>query len=142
MTESPELRSRIMRAVHSCNTSPELAVRRVLRGLGYSGYRLHRRDLPGNPDIAYIGIKKAIFVHGCFWHRHAGCRRTTTPKSRVDFWENKFKRNTDRDRQNRRLLKQSGWSVLVIWECELKNLHETMEKIIDFLENSEVSSVP
>lgn len=112
-------RSRIMRAVGQKHTAPEMAVRRILHALGYR-FRVQRRDLPGSPDIVLPKYKTAIFVHGCFWHRHPGCKKTTTPKTRVPFWTEKFERNVLRDRQKEAALREMGWQVLVVWECESK----------------------
>lgn len=107
-----------MARVGSKNTKPEMLVRRALHRLGFR-FRLHRRDLPGRPDIVLPKYKTAIFVHGCFWHRHAGCRRATTPKTREAFWRSKFEANISRDRNAVEALKQGGWNVLVLWECEI-----------------------
>lgn len=109
--------SRRMAAVRPLDTTPEKLVRRVLRELGYR-YRLHRYDLPGRPDIVLASRKKAIFVHGCFWHRHSGCQRTTIPRRNEHLWQEKFERTLERDQQKRRLLEEAGWQVLVVWECE------------------------
>lgn len=100
------------------NTKPEMLVRRALYRLGFR-FRLHRRDLPGRPDIVLPKYRTAIFVHGCFWHRHPGCRRATTPKTRVTFWRQKFEANIKRDRKATEALEQAGWNVLVLWECEI-----------------------
>ena len=114
-----------MRAVRSKDTAPELAVRRLAHALGYR-FRLHRRDLPGSPDLVFPGRRKVIFVHGCFWHRHGlggtgGCPRgRSTPATRRDFWEAKFARNVARDRRARRLLNADGWGVMVVWECRTR----------------------
>jgi DNA mismatch endonuclease (patch repair protein) len=102
------------------DTSPELEVRRMLREMGYPGYRLQWNKVPGHPDIAYPGRKLAIFVNGCFWHHHEGCRYATTPRTNGDFWEAKFARNQERDARVRRDLEEMGWTVVVIWECQLK----------------------
>jgi DNA mismatch endonuclease (patch repair protein) len=107
-----------MRRVRRAGTEPELAVRRVLSDLGLR-YTLRNRDLPGSPDIANRRKRFAIFVHGCFWHRHAGCRRTTTPKANRAFWEAKFEANIMRDRRAIRDLKRLGYRVVVIWECRV-----------------------
>lgn len=129
---SPE-RSALMSRVGQKNTKPELIVRRLLHGLGYR-YRLHRKDLPGTPDICFPSRKKVIFVHGCFWHRHEGCRRTTTPKTRTSFWKNKFRENIARDRLKVDALQKLGWSVLTVWECETENeKSELADRLIDFL---------
>lgn len=109
-------RSRQMGLVKSKNTRPEIVVRRAVCKLGYR-YKLHSRDVPGCPDIVFKRLRKAIFVHGCFWHRHKGCARTRTPKSRVAFWKRKFEENLARDRSTRARLSRAGWKVLVIWEC-------------------------
>ena len=115
-----EQRSRIMRAVPRANTTPEVAVRKALHSLGFR-FRLHRRDLPGTPDIVLPRHRLVIFVHGCFWHRHDDCRRTTNPKTRVEFWQNKFETNVARDRVVASSLESAGWRVLVVWECETKD---------------------
>ena len=106
----------MMAAVPQANTKPELIVRRMVHALGYR-FRLHRRDLPGRPDIVLPRLKKVIFVHGCFWHRH-GCRRTTTPESNMEFWQTKFADNKKRDRRVIRELRWLGWVALVVWECQ------------------------
>jgi len=129
---SSEKRTLIMAAIRSKDTLPELAVRRLVHGLGYR-YRLHAKDLPGCPDLVFSGRRKIIFVHGCFWHRHPRCRYSTTPKSHVDFWLAKFEKNVARDRRERRELKKMGWSVLVAWQCELKNLQRLSQRIKAFL---------
>lgn len=110
-------RSRIMGAVGRYDTPPEMLVRRFLHRAGYR-YRVHRKDLPGRPDIVLPRYRVAIFVHGCFWHRHTGCRRTTTPKTRREFWQAKFAANIARDRRSYTALEAIGWRVVVIWECE------------------------
>ena len=116
---SPAERSRVMRAVRSGDTTPELVVRRMVHALGYR-YRLHARDLPGRPDLVLPRLGKAIFVHGCFWHRHACDAGRSTPASRVEYWQAKFARNVERDRSNLRKLRRLGWSVLVVWECQTR----------------------
>ena len=112
-----EARSLLMARVRGKNTLPEMRVRRAAHALGY-GFRLHRRDLPGSPDIVFPGRRKVVFVHGCFWHRHPGCKKTTTPTTRRRHWTAKFDRNIERDREVERRLREGGWDVLVIWECE------------------------
>lgn len=109
-----------MRAVGQKHTKPEMTVRCTLHALGYR-FRVQRRDLPGSPDIVLPKYKTAIFVHGCFWHRHPGCKKATTPKSRVPFWTEKFERNVVRDQQKETALREMGWQVLVVWECETKD---------------------
>lgn len=125
-------RSAIMRAVKGRDTSPELAVRAILRRFA-PFYRLHRKDVPGNPDIAYIGRKQAIFVHGCFWHGHDCARGARMPKSNADYWRGKIARNVARDAAHREKLAAQGWHALVIWECELKDAAATEKKLRAFL---------
>lgn len=108
-----------MAAITGKNTQPELALRRFLHALGYR-FRLHRKDLPGKPDIVMPRLRTCIFVHGCFWHRHAGCRYATTPKTRSEFWAEKFLRNVERDLVNVRALEALGWKVMIVWECEIR----------------------
>ena len=114
-----EQRSRNMSAIKSKNTKPEIAVRKLLHSMGYR-FRLHRKDLPGSPDIILPKYKTVIFVHGCFWHRHENCKYATTPKTRKEFWENKFKANINRDNLNQANLLLRGWKIIIIWECQLK----------------------
>jgi DNA mismatch endonuclease (patch repair protein) len=114
------LRQRMMRSVRRANTRPEVTVRKSLFERGYR-YRLHVKGLPGTPDIVFPGRDIALFVHGCFWHRHAGCRYATTPKTRVDFWNNKFLANQRRDAESRAKLEEMGWHVIEIWECDVKS---------------------
>jgi DNA mismatch endonuclease, patch repair protein len=113
---SPQ-RSALMARVRGKDTAPELAVRKAAHALGCR-FRLHRRSLPGTPDLVFPGRRKVVFVHGCFWHRHENCRRCTTPKSRAEFWLEKFSTNKARDARNMRALVALGWEVLTIWECE------------------------
>ncbi|MGH9874814.1 MAG: very short patch repair endonuclease [Pyrinomonadaceae bacterium] len=125
-------RTEIMSRVRSCNTGPEIRVRQILHGLGYR-FRIHRKDLPGTPDIVLPGCKSVILVHGCFWHRHERCRDATTPKTRSGFWRKKFAENVARDRRNIASLRKLGWRFLVIWECDLRNEQDLTNKLIDFL---------
>lgn len=115
-----ERRSENMSRIKGRDTAPELAVRRLAHGLGLR-FRLHRKDLPGCPDLVFPKHRLAVFVHGCFWHRHDGCRYAYTPKSRVAFWTNKFAGNVARDQRNEEALRNLGWQVLVLWECETRN---------------------
>jgi DNA mismatch endonuclease (patch repair protein) len=115
---TPGLRSEIMSRVRSKDTRPEMIVRRMLHKAGYR-YRLHVADLPGKPDLVFVGRKKVIFIHGCFWHMHESCAMARIPKSRVEFWTTKLSANRDRDARNAAELRQAGWEVLTIWECEL-----------------------
>jgi DNA mismatch endonuclease (patch repair protein) len=117
---SPEKRSAVMRQVKGRDTTPELKVRRLLTGLGLR-YRLHRKDLPGAPDIALPGRRLAVFVHGCFWHGHDCARGARVPKQNRDYWTAKIGRNVARDERTRAELQEMGWTPLVIWECELKD---------------------
>ena len=119
-----------MSRVRGAGTKPEVIVRRLVHGMGYR-YRLHRRDLPGNPDLVFLGRRRVIFVHGCFWHRHPdpGCPLARLPKSRLDFWKPKLEGNRARDERNEAELKKRGWEVLVIWECQLKDRDEVAESV-------------
>lgn len=118
---TPIRRSANMRAIRSKHTKPELTVRKTLRAAGLTGYRLHRRDLPGRPDIAFVGRKKAIFVHGCFWHGHDCREGSRRPLSRQEYWLPKISANQARDSLHHRQLTAAGWKILVIWECETKD---------------------
>lgn len=109
-----------------------MAVRRLVHSLGYR-YRLHAKDLPGKPDLVFRARKKVIFVHGCFWHRHANCSLARLPKSRLEFWVPKLESNSARDKLNEQALNAAGWAVLVVWECELANLALLRRKIEGFL---------
>jgi DNA mismatch endonuclease (patch repair protein) len=115
-TVDKAVRKRMMSGIRNKNTKPELIVRKVLFALGYR-FRVHRRDLPGAPDIVLPGRNIAIFVHGCFWHQHAGCRFFKTPASNVDFWKQKLNKNVERDHRSVDQLRKLGWRVLVVWEC-------------------------
>jgi DNA mismatch endonuclease (patch repair protein) len=121
-----------MARVKSKGTKPEMTVREAARALGHH-YRLHRRDLPGSPDLVFPRLKKAIFVHGCFWHRHRGCRRTTAPKTRAQFWQMKFETNVARDQRNIDALRFACWKVLVVWECETTDMVSLRAKLQSFL---------
>lgn len=112
-------RSWNMARIRSENTKPEMAVRSLLHMMGHR-FRLHRKDLPGKPDIVLPRYKTVIFVHGCFWHRHKGCRRSTTPSSNRRYWLKKFERNKANDKSNRGELKKAGWRVIIVWECQAK----------------------
>jgi DNA mismatch endonuclease (patch repair protein) len=129
----PATRSRIMSAVHSKDTMPEVRVRKMLHSMGYR-YRLHVAKLPGKPDIVFPSRHKIVFVHGCFWHRHRSCRYATTPKTRPEYWEEKFSANVTRDRATVRKLKQMGWTIATVWQCQLKNPERLAERLHEFLE--------
>ena len=133
-TLSPKERSKRMGLVRSKGTGPELRVRRLVHSMGYR-YRLHAPELPGRPDLVFRSRRKAIFVHGCFWHRHRGCARTRLPKSpdRLPFWRDKFAENVARDRRNQRALRRAGWDVLVLWECETENVELLSACLASFL---------
>lgn len=118
-TISSERRSWNMSRIGGRNTKPELRLRSLLHRAGFR-FRLHAKDLPGRPDIVLPRYRTVIFVHGCFWHRHAGCRNATTPSTRMEFWQDKFDGNVNRDQRNRATLEAAGWKVLTVWECELK----------------------
>jgi DNA mismatch endonuclease (patch repair protein) len=121
-----------MRAVRGAHTTPELLVRRLVHSLGYR-YRLHSRNLPGCPDMLFPSLKKVIFVHGCFWHGHSCRAGLNRPRSNTTYWEAKLNRNMLRDRRNRARLRTLGWSVLVLWECELKRTERLTRKVTAFL---------
>ena len=117
-----------MSRIKSKDTAPELRVRSALHRAGYR-FRLHVKDLPGKPDIVLPKYKTVIFVHGCFWHRHKGCSDASKPSTNQEFWEEKFKRNVERDKREQAELKKLGWKVIVIWECEVEKISELEAKI-------------
>jgi len=133
-TLSTSERSERMARIHGRDTKPEMVVRRLLHGMGYR-YRLHRGDLPGKPDIVFGKRKKAIFIHGCFWHRHDDptCRLARLPKSRLEFWGPKLAANAERDKLKQDALKRLGWNVLVVWECELRQSEQLENKLRQFV---------
>ena len=116
---SPETRSRMMSGIQGKNTQPEMTVRRALHAAGFR-YRLHVRSLPGRPDLVLPRYSAVCLIHGCYWHRHPGCPNATTPATRTEFWQEKFRSNVERDGRQRRQLQNMGWRVAVIWECALK----------------------
>jgi DNA mismatch endonuclease (patch repair protein) len=129
---SPE-RSHLMAGIRGKNTKIEVNVRRIVHALGYR-FRLHRRDLPGTPDIAFPSRRKVIFVHGCFWHQHLGCRKANLPKTRANFWRTKLAENKARDKRSVAALRREGWGVLVVWECEItdtEHLRQTLRRFLD-----------
>jgi DNA mismatch endonuclease (patch repair protein) len=130
---SPAVRSKIMAAVKSKDTGPELAIRHALHRRGYR-YALNAADLPGKPDLVFRSRRKIVFVHGCFWHGHL-CRKGQPPKSRLNFWLAKIESNRARDRRAVRLLRQAGWAVMTVWQCQTGNLDKLVEKIALFLES-------
>jgi len=129
---TPEQRSHTMSRIRSKDTKPEMLVRRHLHALGFR-FRLHSTKLPGHPDIVLPKWHTVIFVNGCFWHRHEGCKATSTPKSNVEFWNAKFERNVARDRKEHAALEAAGWHVIVLWECEVK---EKLSTIVNRICNS------
>ena len=133
-TLTPAERSERMSRVRSRDTGPELRVRRLLFSMGYR-YRLHDRRLPGNPDIVFPGRRKIVFVHGCFWHRHANCPLARLPKSRKVFWRGKLEANRVRDGRVKSALRRAGWSVATVWECELANMERLAGRLRRFMES-------
>lgn len=125
-----------MRRVHSTDTAPELLVRRLTHSLGFR-YRLHRKDLPGKPDLVFPSRKKIIFVHGCFWHGHKCKRGDRVPKQNREYWIKKIQTNVARDEKNFKTLKALGWSVLAIWECETRDQNDLKKRIVRFLNESD-----
>lgn len=119
-----------MAAIRGKNTVPEMSVRRFLHAHGYR-FRIHRKDLPGKPDIVMPKLRTCIFVHGCFWHRHPGCRYAYIPKSRLDFWMPKFAKNVERDEAAQAALRALGWNVVIVWECETKKIDLLSHKIFE-----------
>lgn len=138
---TPEHRSANMRAIRSKNMKPEMLVRTIVYGMGFR-YRLHKKELPGKPDLSFPSKRKVIFVHGCFWHQHESrsgdaaafkCKIARVPKSNIDYWKPKLERNKSRDKKHIRELKASGWKVLLVWECETKNSVVLEKKLRSFL---------
>ena len=138
-TMTPEQRHRCMAAIKGKDTKPEMLVRRYLHSLGYR-YGLHNKKLPGSPDLVLRKFKTVIFIHGCFWHGHEGCKYYRLPKTNETFWQEKITRNRQRDQESVRLLREKGWNVITIWECDLRNrdkreetlssLHQELQHII------------
>ena len=125
---SPEQRSYIMGRIRGKDTKPEIIVRSICHSMGLR-YRLHRKDLPGSPDLVFPKFRLCLFVHGCFWHRHSGCQYAYTPKSRTEFWLSKLTRNTERDLEVQNALQALGWHTEVVWECETKDLKLLRKKL-------------
>ena len=132
-TLSPKERSKRMSLIRGKDTSPELKLRQLVHGMGFR-YRLHVKDLPGKPDLVFPSKRAIIFMHGCFWHRHPGCKLARMPKSKLDFWGPKLEANRERDIRNQEILKNLGWRVLVIWECEMTNIEKVSQKVRNFLQ--------
>jgi len=134
-TDVTDARRAVMRANKAKHTKPEVAVRKILHAMGYR-FRLHRRDLPGTPDIVLPGRCKIIQVHGCFWHQHEGCRRASLPATRRDFWLPKLARNKERDSAAEAELRALGWNVTTVWECELGDLDNLKRGLRRFLDKT------
>ncbi|WCT75866.1 DNA mismatch endonuclease Vsr (plasmid) [Sphingomonas naphthae] len=132
-TLDPAARSERMRRVRGKNTRPEMVVRRLAHRLGYR-FRLHRRDLPGSPDLVFPGRRAVIFVHGCFWHQHDCSRGARRPSNNAAYWHPKLARNVERDREARQRLESEGWRVLVLWECEMRNSEQLSRRLTGFLD--------
>ena len=128
-TMTREQRHRCMAAVKGKDTKPEMMVRRYLHSLGYR-YGLHNKKLPGSPDLVLRKYRSVIFIHGCFWHGHKGCKYYRLPKTNEEFWQEKITRNKQRDQESVRLLREKGWNVIIIWECELKNKNKREETLM------------
>lgn len=126
-------RSENMRRIRSSHTGPEVRVRQILRQIGFSGYRLHRADLPGKPDIAFLGKKKAIFVHGCFWHGHNCKEGVRKPKSNQGYWLPKIERNQQRDAEHVAALEAAGWRILTVWDCEVQAIQAVTRDLARFM---------
>ena len=124
-----EQRSRNMSAIKSKNTKPEIKVRKILHSMGYR-FRLHSKDLPGSPDIVLPKYKTVIFVHGCFWHRHENCKYASTPKTRKEFWEVKFRENIKRDKMHQENLSSKGWKIMIVWECEINDKNFDLKRLL------------
>ena len=122
-----------MRKVRSKNTTPELRLRKLIYAMGYRGYRVHYEKLPGKPDVVFIGRRRVIFLHGCFWHGHDCRAGRNTPKSNLEYWNGKLSGNKTRDKRNARELKKAGWRILVIWECQLKEESAVRRRLRKFL---------
>ncbi|MFV3415503.1 very short patch repair endonuclease [Pseudomonas sp. NY15436] len=127
---SREVRSRMMAGIRGSDTLPEMKVRKLLHRQGFR-YRLHQRNLPGKPDVVLSRYRVCIFVHGCFWHRHPGCRYATTPKTHEDFWQTKFDQNVKRDLRNRDELLRLGWRVIELWECGIRGPEAEMNWLLE-----------
>ena len=126
-------RKHCMRQVKSKDTRPEIVVRKLISLMGYR-YRLHRKDLPGCPDLVFSVGKKVIFINGCYWHRHTCKKGRSKPETNKDFWRTKFYRTKQRDKENRKKLKKLGWQILTIWECQIKNVEKLKKMVTEFIE--------
>lgn len=136
---SPEVRSGMMSGIRGKDTAPELKVRSFLHANGFR-FRLHRKDLPGKPDIVLPKYKACVFVHGCFWHRHKGCKLASEPKSREEFWNKKFSENVARDLRNIKALKKAGWRVAIVWECGIRSQRDmNFAWLVDWIRGDSLS---
>lgn len=131
-TLSPKERSERMSLIQGKDSAPEIKLRRLVHGMGFR-YRLHVRELPGKPDLVFPARRALIFMHGCFWHRHEGCKLARLPKSKLDFWETKLEANRQRDLLHQQQLRELGWRVLVVWECEMGNTERLSRIVKEFL---------
>jgi DNA mismatch endonuclease, patch repair protein len=131
-----QTRSAVMRAVKAKDTKPEMIVRRLLHRAGYR-FRLHRANLPGKPDLTFPSRRKVIFVHGCFWHQHPGCRAADRPSSNTAYWRAKLDRNMERDKTTQEALERGGWRTLIVWECQTRNPDALLTLLTDFLNRDE-----
>lgn len=131
---TPEKRSQIMARITGRNTKPEIVVRKLIHALGYR-FRLHCDTLPGTPDIVLPRLEKVVFVNGCFWHGHQGCARATVPTTNTKFWRKKIEGNIARDKRTVRKLRRQGWGVMVVWECQTRDLEKLSRRIGRFLES-------
>lgn len=136
---SKEKRSSIMRSVRSTDTAPEKIVRSAAHSLGLR-FRLHRKDLPGKPDLVFPKWRTVVFVHGCFWHRHPECPKASTPKSNIRFWKDKFKKNVARDKAVKSQLEALGWRVLIIWQCQVKSVPNATDLLREYFDLDEQHS--
>jgi len=134
-TFTVEKRSSVMRAIKGKDTQPELAVRSLVHRLGYR-FRLHRRTLPGCPDLVFVKRRKVIFIHGCFWHGHTACKGGRLPKSNRTYWSSKIEKNRARDARSVRRLRADGWGVMTIWECQMKSFEALSRRISRFLDRA------
>jgi DNA mismatch endonuclease (patch repair protein) len=132
---TPEQRSWNMSRIKGKDTKPEVLVRSMLHRAGYR-FRKNVKTLPGKPDIVLPKYRTVIFVHGCFWHRHKGCKQASTPSTNVEFWQKKFERNVSNDRKHRRELKTLGWKVVTVWECQLKKPGRVVQRLENTLDNA------
>lgn len=135
-TLSPKERSDRMSLIRAINSAPEMKLRRLIHRMGFR-YRLHVKELPGKPDLVFTSRSSVIFMHGCFWHRHEGCKLARLPKSKLEFWLPKLEKNKNRDLQNQFQLKSLGWRVLIVWECEMANIEKVSEVVREFLLQNE-----